>query len=290
MRIAWISYLDAQVFGGGGELHQRSLIAAGRERGHVITESPFLRARPQRLLRRSGLYRRLDVDWDADAFVLSDIENCPELRCRIPRSVATRALGTGRAIVYANAWVDVCRFNMPCGGDPERCRPDCDRSWADALYDQARVAVFMSPMHRDMIAGVLSVPLPEQTILCRPPIEVDMFKPLGLHRDIDVLYVGTINETKGYKNLIDRFGPGSVTFAGRKMIDGPLAGTFLGEVPHERLPETYNRAKVFAHLPEWHEPFGRTIVEAALCGCQVVTNSRVGAMSYPDADWSDPAN
>jgi glycosyltransferase involved in cell wall biosynthesis len=50
-----------------------------------------------------------------------------------------------------------------------------------------------------------------------------------------------------------------------------------------------NRAKHFVFLPRWPEPQGRVVIEAALCGCELVTNQNVGATSFP-FDIRNPAN
>ena len=289
VKIEWVGLLDAQVYTGGGELGQRDLIDAGRRRGHVISESPFLRRRPQRVLRRSRIYRGLRVDWDADLFVLANLRNAPRLGLRIPDGVVARALSTGRAAVLADAWVDTCELDMPCGGNPVSCPATCDRAWANWLWGNAAIAVFLSPMQERMVESVLDVPLPRLRIVRRPYIDVERFRPLGLQRDIDVLYVGHIDERKGYSDLVRSFGAERLTLVGRNGLEGPLAGTYLGEFPHERLPEIYNRARVFAHLPQWFEPMGRTVIEAALCGCEIVVNDRVGAMSFEEPERSDPA-
>ena len=287
MRIAWLTYLDPFCFSWGGELQNRTLIEAGRARGHRITVSPWLRGRPQRALRRLGLARRVRVDWDADLFVIADVRNVPQRRDQYPARVLERALDTGRAVVLADAWLDVCRFDLPCGGDLARCRSDCDRSWANAAYRRARAAVFVSPMQAELIAGVLDAPLP-RVVYSRPPIDVESFRDRGEARDIDILYVGTVSEAKGYRNLVERFGAERLTLAGRNMLSEPVAGTYLGELPYEELPALYNRARTFAHLPNRYEPMSRAVVEASLCGCDLVTNDRVGVLSYPRADWADP--
>jgi hypothetical protein len=50
-----------------------------------------------------------------------------------------------------------------------------------------------------------------------------------------------------------------------------------------------NRAKNFVFLPRWPEPQGRVVIEAALCGCNLITNDHVGATSFP-FDISDSSN
>ena len=34
---------------------------------------------------------------------------------------------------------------------------------------------------------------------------------------------------------------------------------------------------------------GRAVVEAALCGCELVLNDRVGVTSYEPRDWQEPS-
>jgi len=270
-------------------MHNRLLIEVGRRRGHQITISPWLRRRAQRLLRRVNAVRHVPVDWDADLFVLANIRNHGPRRDHFPEAIVDRALSTGRAVVLADAWVDVCAFDLPCEGDRERCLAACSRAWPNKLYGAAKAAVFVSPMQRRLIESVIDVPLPSVVIYSRPQIDTALFRPMGLRRDIDVLYVGAINDAKGYGNLIERFGAGRVTFVGPSYIDGPIQGTWMGPVAYEKLPEIFNRASTFAHLPNWVEPMGRAVVEAGLCGCELVLNDRVGVTSYEWQDWREPS-
>lgn len=289
LKIAWISYLDPFALSGGGEMANRTLIEAGRRRGHEIVLSPWLRRRPQRLLRRLRVLRNVRVDWDADAFVLANIRNHAARTDLYPERAVHRALDTGRAVVLADAWVDACPLDLPCDGDVGHCPSSCSRAWANWLFGSAAAVAFVSPMQHRLIERVLDVPLPATVIYSRPAVDTSMFRPLSLERDIDVLYVGSINEAKGYFNLIEKFGPDRLTFVGRNALGRPVEGNYLGMLAYDRLPAIYNRARTFAHLPRWNEPMGRTVVEAALCGCELVLNDRVGVTSYEPADWRDPA-
>ena len=288
MKVSWISYLDPYAYHGGGELSHRRIIEAGRRRGHDINISAFLRGRASSGARRLGLATRLRVDWDADLFILANLRNCPHLRPQIPDAVVERALATGRAAVLEDAWVDVCAFDMVCGGDRARCHPDCERSFADYLYSRARLALFVSPAQRDRIAKVVDAELPP-SILVYPMIDPDLFRPLGLRRDIDVLYVGTISAAKGYYDVLERFGASRLAWVGPNYLGHDVEGVYLGERTQDELPFIYNRARVFAHLPRWYEPMGRAVCEASLCGCEVVTNERVGAMSFASEHRLDPS-
>jgi hypothetical protein len=50
--------------------------------------------------------------------------------------------------------------------------------------------------------------------------------------------------------------------------------------------EAMSRAEVFVHLPLEFESEGRSVMEAVLSGCRVVTNANVGVTSV--AGWDDP--
>lgn len=288
MKISWVGYLDPLIYHGGGELSQRELISRGRQRGHEINVQSYLKHRPQRAMRRFGLNRGFEVDTSADAIVLVNLRNAPHFPARIPDALIDAALATGRAAIFQQAWVDICALNLPCHGDRSACDAACDRSFADHLYSAAHAAIFNAPMHRDAIAGVLGVPLPEHQILSPPTVDVERFRNLGGERDLDVLYVGTISEYKGYYDLLERFGEDRMTFAGPNALGHPVAGNYLGQVDYADVPALMNRARIFAHLPRWLEPMGRTPVEAALCGCEVILNDHVGVASYPREWWTDP--
>jgi glycosyltransferase involved in cell wall biosynthesis len=228
------------------------------------------------------------VDWDSDAFVLANLRNVPSFPRRISPGLIDRVLATGRAAILEDAYADICPFDMsPCDADPRACAPGCDRVYAHELYGRARAALFVSPAQRDRIAAVVGA-LPERQIIIRPPIDPDRFRLLGLERDIDVLYVGTISASKGYENLLGRFGPERLTFVGPNALGRSVEGRWLGVVSNSDLPAVYNRARTFAHLPQWFEPMGRTPVEAALCGCELILNDRVGVTSHRREEWSDP--
>jgi glycosyltransferase involved in cell wall biosynthesis len=51
----------------------------------------------------------------------------------------------------------------------------------------------------------------------------------------------------------------------------------LGTVRYEDVPSLLAGYKTFVHLPRALEPFGRSVVEAWACGCELVINKLVGA-------------
>jgi len=67
--------------------------------------------------------------------------------------------------------------------------------------------------------------------------------------------------------------------------------TFLGPVPHEQLARHFVRARVHV-LPTWFETTGLASLEAALCGCAIVSTSNGHAGEYfaDFAHYCDPAD
>ena len=150
----------------------------------------------------------------------------------------------------------------------------------------AKVSMFASPLHRDEFERFINQPI-DNCFLYAREIDTKKFNNLGVDRDIEYFTVGAMNHWKGTDIVVSQYkdqglhiaGYGSTAFAG--VVD-------LGTVPHDDLPEIYNRTKNFVHLPRWNEAFGRTVAEAALCGCNIIGNENVGALSY-GKDLSDPS-
>lgn len=296
MRINYVAYFDPTHFSGGGEMVMRALLAAGRQRGHQIT---LTTVRP----------RRTDIDSNADLYWLTDVFNFPG---------TLKSLGAWRGfeptfleniadakpfVHFTNAYVDICNLGwLPCSGAAApRC--PCKSPWAfrrnlaardfgtrcfatepliRKLFEQARLNVFVSPLHERVTGQVLRLAAAPPSFVLKPTIDTTRFYDRGMARDIDYLFVGVIGEAKGLAEMRARFADKNIHFAG-KLAPGTRLdfGTYHGQVPYDNIPALMNRARHFVFLPRWPEPMGRVVVEAALCGCTLVTNENVGATSFP---------
>jgi glycosyltransferase involved in cell wall biosynthesis len=119
-------------------------------------------------------------------------------------------------------------------------------------------------------------------------IDTGRFFNEGKERDIDYLFVGVIGEAKGLNEMRERFGKTDIHMIGRCSPGVTLDfGRYLGHVPYDEIPHYMNRAKNFVFLPRWPEPQGRVVAEAALCGCTIIGNDNIGALSF-SSDLSDP--
>lgn len=304
MDITCLSYFHPFRYGGGGEMVSRGLIEAGRKRGHRI--------------RIRSVRPNIDEGADeADLYWLVDVFNYPQTLksrgawLRFP-SMLLEDIAANRPFIHmSNAYADVCNLGyLPCSGNAEAHCPhkslvhfvhnlalrdfgrDCFAldPLVRKLFSSSRLNIYVSPLHQQTIECILNVDnLPESFVL-KPVIDSTAFYDQKRERDIDYLFVGVIGEAKGLASMRERFRDADIHFVGKIAPGEKLDfGTYHGSVPYHEIPDFMNRAKHFVFLPRWPEPQGRVVIEAALCGCELVTNQNVGATSFP-FDIGNPVN
>ena len=280
----------------------RQLLATGRARGHDIRIAA-VRPRSNQLHAQPDLSLLIDVFNHAHS-----LRSLGAWRGFDPRFL-DRVMGQAPFVHLTNAYVDVCNLPyLPCSGtrgggpcpvkplDPVRQMLLRDRSRecfardpaVNRLYTGAALNVYLSPLHQRVSESLLEGRHAPGYVL-RPMIDTKRFHNRGLARDIEYLFVGVIGEAKGLDALRERFRDADIHFIGRCAAGVKLDfGCHLGHVPYDEVPDYMNRARHFVFLPRWPEPQGRVVAEAALCGCAVIGNERVGALSF-DFDLADPA-
>lgn len=304
MEIDCLSYFHPLHHGGGGEMISRALIEAGRARGHTIR----IRSIRPDVNEQVG---KADLYWLVDVFNFPQTLKSRGAWHRFPRNLLEEIADNRPFIHMNNAYVDICNLGyLPCSGDaaprcPHKSPAHFVRNVAlrdfgsecfaldplvRKLFSQSALNVFLSPLHRQTIERILDgTDLPAAFIL-KPMIDSALFHDRKGARDIDYLFVGVIGEAKGLATMRERFRDADIHFVGKIAPGEKLDfGTYHGSVPYGRIPEFMNRAKRFVFLPRWPEPQGRVVIEAALCGCELVTNHNVGATSFP-FDIANPAN
>lgn len=275
LNINWLSYLDPQVYSGGGERIGRELLSEAAHRGHIVKVSS---ARWGKLSRFAG--PRIRLHKSPDVWILTDIWNCPEQERRFPQSILDVAVRSGRYVTLDNAWTTVCRRPLfPCNGARSACPDSCASARAREFYMGAISQCFLAPFHRELVEKSIGIRLP-QAVEMPPTIDRTFFRNLGHSRDIPFLFVGTISDYKGAIEVESRFGDLGLHWAGKNITGRNLKGVHLGVLNDNELRDVYNRTQYFVHLPAWSEPMGRAVIESLLCGCQVILNDRVGASSW----------
>jgi glycosyltransferase involved in cell wall biosynthesis len=291
-------------YSGGGEMVNRQLIDIGRSRGHQISTT-------------SVRNRNLEIQEDADLYMLADIFNFPHtIKSRgnwlkFSESLLREIIHNKPFMHLNNAYSDICNLGyLPCSGKSEEiCKyksksyvkqnlisrdfsTNCF-SYRDIVrqsYLKSIANIFVSPLHREIISKSVRIPEAHKSLIVNPMINTNDFKNNNTERNIEYLFVGVLSEAKGCFELREKFRDKNIHLVGDIHPEIKLDfGTYLGKLSYSEIPSIMNRAKNFVYLPRWPEPQGRVVVEAALSGCKLITNENVGALSFP-YDISDPRN
>jgi glycosyltransferase involved in cell wall biosynthesis len=296
MNVECLSYMNPLEYGGGGEMITRALINEGEARGHTININSV----------RPGIRTK---SRDTDLFWLVDVFNFPQtLRSRgawlqFSRSWLEHIADNAKFIHMNNAYVDVCNLGyLPCSGN---AKTSCDhKSIANisrniALRDfskscfamdplvkkifmQSALNVYLSPLHQSVIEKILGSKGLAKSLIVKPTVDSNLFYNQNIERDIDYLFVGVIGEAKGLAEMREKYADKDIHFVGKVAPGERLDfGVYHGSLPYSEVAKIMNRAKNFVFLPRWPEPQGRVVIEAAMCGCNLITNDNVGATSFP---------
>lgn len=303
LKINFVSHLNPFYYYGGGEQVTRRLIETGRKRGHKI-KVVAMKPKKYGLLSRITMHRRPDL------WVLFDVFNCPEHKKHFTQSFITSIILSGRYVIGQNAYADTCYLNaLPCNGifgDGDNCvvnKSDYydyygnNHGWKDGycpindnreLFENAMLNIFVSPLHASVFQKIYPA-ITSTTYIQRPLIDVDMFEDKKMKRDIKYASYGGMSEAKGFYNIRQRFPDEEIVFFGSN--NGDLAekyeyGKIIGRIPYDKMPAFLNRVEYYLHMPRWPEPQGLIVNQAALCGCKLITNENVGALTQ-DSDMMD---
>ncbi len=299
-----ISFLDPRIYHGGGEMVSRRLLEVGVERGHDIRVAAV---RPQ----RESFHSEADLNFFVDIFNFGHSFRSLGAWREFGQRFLLEMMESAPFVHLTNAYVDICNLPyLPCSGERDSLCPlkpqlsiarrfflrdwenECfaDKKIVRALYEKSILNVYLSPLHQKTTESLLRNGHPAPGYVLRPLIDTQRFNNQGKSRDIEYLFVGVVSEAKGLKEIRRRFGDKNVHFIGRCFPGTKLDfGTYLGHVSYEEIPQYMNRAQNFIFLPRWPEPQGRVVAEAALCGCKIIGNDNVGALSF-DMDLADPKN
>jgi glycosyltransferase involved in cell wall biosynthesis len=287
MKINFVSFLDPYKFHGGGELDNRMLLEEGRRMGIDIRRA----ARVSNKYLHRIYHPKFRLHKHPDLWILSDLFNVPEYGLTYRKNFLENIIHTAPFIHLDNAYVDICSSGpLPCGGNRDRCGKACGNPLSFDLYSRSILNVFLSPLHARTINQYFNNQFLDKSFIVRPLVSTTKFVRKEVQKDIDFIYVGTISKYKGYDNLKQRFGKEkNFLFIGKNATGEQLFGKHIEHIQNEELGGYLNRARNFVHLPAWKEPMGRTVIEAALCGCKIISNENVGACSF-DFDISQPVN
>ena len=165
-------------------------------------------------------------------------------------------------------------------------------------YEMADILLPNSEMEAKMIQAELGVTTPCHVVPnAVDPATFQGGREASAPRD-HVLFAGRFEPHKNQLGLIGAMRSSSlpVVLVGHPHPDHPAYYaqcqrratkniTILPGVPHEELAPLYSAAKVHV-LPSWFETTGLVSLEAALCGCNIVTTERGYTQEYfQDSAW-----
>ncbi len=266
MRVLWLTDQDPWISLGGAELNDRGHVMEGWRRGHeveVCTADSFDTV----------------ARGDFDLAVVSNVASFPQAQVR---AIAE----AGDYVVFHHDFLSICRYRLHFP-QLDRCRDmRCEAAevWGPVV-ENAELNVALSPLHEEVLErhhgdGADWVHVPS-SIDPKPFIQV---REEGNDRS-GTLVVNPA-EFKGKEKVLEWVGEhGDERFTFLGDIDEnvlPSNCSVRDRVPYGQMPDVYGEFERVLHLPETVDPFCRVVTEAALAGCEVVTNRNVGATSY---DW-----
>ena len=156
------------------------------------------------------------------------------------------------------------------------------------MFSKSKINIFLSPLHfkRTKMTGL---PIDNHAII--PPQISLRAQSGGTRRSNFVIYTGGIATHKGITNIINYalLNP-HLTFHLYGWVENssivkrlPNNVKVFEPIKHDGIYARLRDYEYFIHLPLWNEPFGRSVAEAYLAGCKLITNGKVGFQSF---DWN----
>lgn len=151
------------------------------------------------------------------------------------------------------------------------------RRW---LCQHSAVMILSSPIHREALNFNIQCPVK----FLPNAIRADRLTE-GTHEKAAV-WLGRFEEGKGIVAAAEWAEENRVTLhwygfgSGLAMVKE--LGQYCGQVEPENVHKVLGEYETFVFLPDGVEPYGRTVVEAWLAGCELVINGNVGAAWWID--------
>ena len=284
MKIIFLTNDTVEEFHGGAQLNTRSLVLHGRELGHEVSEMTVktydreeLKKADLVVLVALKLFKPEDIYWVAD--------NCKFIKAEMD---------------YA-----FCKFgNCKCFGEEleidkcGQCNPNLEHmKLYDYLLDKSQYFVFFTPQQREHWRTFFGDKVDNSILYLQFYDDDKKFTNMGLTRlKNSILWVGRFSLSKGVPNIlkiatenpdmnfyfVGKASTPDQTEAYVKLIKNVNNCTYLGHIPHDQLPLIYNLCEKFIYYGLWPDTGPATIVEAMLCGCQVLTEKHLATILSND--------
>tara|TARA_R110001583_G_scaffold20603_6_gene79147 strand:- start:799 stop:1656 length:858 start_codon:yes stop_codon:yes gene_type:complete len=256
MNILFISDFGLHHTPGGAQRSNAIVIEEGRKRGHTIVEM-FYDSNP------------LLIHYGYDVVISSNLET------------------------FSQAYSNIIDFLNSCDNHA-RLEHDANRYLSQEsrkkLWENCRISFFLTEFHRDMFFENYGEDYFQNIEIVPDPLDPEVFYDMGKEREDKTLYVGFMHPLKGTDNFIGqaRANPSKEFVVAGWSQDGTYEAQikqldnveFLGRVDHSKMTDLYNSYKNLYYMPEYYEPFCRSVGEALMCGMSIESNDIVGSLHF----------
>ena len=272
MKIAWLQDLDPMTHPGGAQFNDKEKLTAGIRRGHDID-----------IILPPGDVTAIAK---ADATIVSNTTS-------FSMDIFKALQAAGKPYIYfIHDYSPLCKVRLyyPL---LQKCRTCFRREPWLPILEGAALRIWLSQLHKDAWAHAMPELMELPFLINASTVDCTEFYDLGAERS-GTLAVDSGMPFKGRDLVLEwaREHPDE-----QLTVVGPVENPDDPKIPanitiiktqqYSRMNEIFNQHTTFLHIPENPMPFDRTIVEALLAGCKVVTNENVGAMSWPEIARGD---
>lgn len=168
--------------------------------------------------------------------------------------------------------------------------------FARRLFKHSKTNFFISPAHKQKVESKVYEMSPSHILPLA--IDPDLFKPVkGVKRQKGLVVstagrlhnakqpVGLLSFIKSHPELHYELYLEPTNLINQLFAPMPNVAMKL-PVDHEELPRIYSHAEYMVHLSAIFGAGERVILEAALCGCKIISSKNSGHMSW-NWDWED---
>lgn len=159
-----------------------------------------------------------------------------------------------------------------------------------ALYNATGLLAVSESVKDAWVTNIKSLRRPISVV--HNGVDSSIFKNMHQDRDIDVLFVGRLYPHKGILELLETTNTNNFNLV--VVGAGPLED-IVAKYPHahhyknlstQELINYYNRAKIFACPSSAKEGVLTTMLEAAMCGCAIITTNCAGMVDFAKHDYN----
>jgi len=221
------------------------------------------------------------------------VSNVTQFNKNILFNIMSRAK---QVVFYAHDYFDHCKWRL-YKNNRETCRTTCPRlrDFGREFWSYVDKAVWLSSKHRESYLFSMPELVEIPYILMPSPIdiwEIDEIKE-EIKRIPNTVIGGNVLPFKGAKEILKycrSHQEYTFNFIGAEpenISEFPSNVNFIGRVNHKDVYRLMKSHEFAIELPATIQPYERFVSESVLCGCKIIGNDNIGAMSY---SWFDDYN